>query len=252
MYHSLDESGSCNSLSPQVFFRQMKALCNWGFQGIRLGDLLTAWEGKGTLPPRPVVLTFDDGFRSVLEKGVPVLNELRFQATIFAVAGCGGGTNAWRSFSGSPRFPLLSWAELRELAAAGFEIGAHGVRHEPLTYVSEEVARHEILGSQQVLQQELGQPVSVFAYPYGLANAAIRNLVRAHYRGACSVVPGRARPGNDRCWLPRIACSFRSQLLFYLLFTPLGQALLYSRVLRLVFRNALRARLIRKRMRTRS
>src|SRR5262245_57925953 len=111
-YHSLDESNSVISLAPKIFRRQMEALSDWGFQAIRLGDLLDAWEGERPLPRQPVVLTFDDGFRNLRDCAVPVLEKLNFRATVFAVAGHCGGNNDWPSqIAGVPRLPLLSWSE---------------------------------------------------------------------------------------------------------------------------------------------
>src|SRR5207253_9311600 len=141
----------------------------------------------------PVVLTFDDGFRNLWDHAVPVLGELDFRATIFAVAGHCGGKNDWPSqISSVPHLPLLSWSELRELAGAGFEVGAHGIMHAPLPTLGKTEAEREILGSKQILQEHLGQEVSVFAYPYGLAAAAHRSMAAAHYRCACGTGLGIA------------------------------------------------------------
>src|SRR5262245_61399258 len=204
-YHSLDESGSVISMPPAVFRWQMEALKGWGFQGLALSDLLDAWEGKSALPKRPVVLTFDDGFRNLLEHAAPVLQAVDFRATVFVVAGKCGETNDWPAgIPGIPRLPLLSWSDLRDLAQAGWEIGSHTMSHRPLTEITEKEAERETAGSQDVLQQSLGRAVTVFAYPYGLARSSDRALARTTYRASCGVVLGRARAGDDRTWLRRI------------------------------------------------
>jgi peptidoglycan/xylan/chitin deacetylase (PgdA/CDA1 family) len=230
-YHSLDSSGSVLSVAPEVFRRQMVILRERGFHGIGLGHLLSGWQGRRDLPRRPVVLTFDDGFRSVLEEAVPVLTELGFSATIFVVAGYCGGTNDWPSQPPAlPRLPLLSWADLRALGAAGLEIGAHGLTHAPLTHLSAREAGREIVGSKAILEEKLGRPVVTFAYPYGLAGRAHRDLAATHYRGACGVTLRRARFKDDRCRLPRIEMYyFRRMSCFRILFTPLGRAYLRCR-----------------------
>jgi peptidoglycan/xylan/chitin deacetylase (PgdA/CDA1 family) len=227
-YHSLDDSHSVISVAPRVFRRQMELLRDWGFRGIRLGDLLDAWEGKSDLPNQPVVLTFDDGFRNLWDRAIPVLEELGFRATIFAVAGYCGGKNDWPSQSpGVPALPLLSWSQLRTLASAGFEIGAHGLAHAPLPALGKEEAEREITGSQAILQEHLGQPVTVFAYPYGLANADHRRVAAAHYRGACGTDLGIAWPSDDRSWLRRIEMHYyRSPAVFHLFPTKFGRAYL--------------------------
>ena len=66
-YHSLDDSGAVTSVAPRDFICHMRSLVQAGFTGISLSDLLDGWEGRSRLPPKPVVLTFDDGFANVLE-----------------------------------------------------------------------------------------------------------------------------------------------------------------------------------------
>jgi peptidoglycan/xylan/chitin deacetylase (PgdA/CDA1 family) len=221
----------------------MEALRRSGFQGVRLGDLLGAWEGRGTLPGRPVVLTFDDGFRNFLDHAAPVLKRLGFTATVFAVAGYCGGENNWPGQPpGIPRLPLLSLSDLRELDAAGFEVGAHGVTHAPLARLPRQEAEREIVGARDILQEGLGRPVSVFAYPYGLADPAARDAVAAHYRGACGVRLGTARPGDDRWRLPRVEMYYlRNRPAVHFVSTPLGRGYLRFRAVGRACRAALGA-----------
>jgi peptidoglycan/xylan/chitin deacetylase (PgdA/CDA1 family) len=208
----------------------MTALHAWGFRGIRLGELLDAWQGNGCLPERPVVLTFDDGFRNLIDHAAPVLQDLGWPATVFAVAGYCGRTNDWPSQPPAlPRLPLLSYRDLRDLIAAGFEVGAHGVSHAPLPGLPPRAATREIAGARELLQDALGRPVTLFAYPYGLADDASRALVRAHYRGACGVKLAAARPHGDPFELERIDMYYYRCPAFFRLFpTRLGR--LYLRL----------------------
>jgi peptidoglycan/xylan/chitin deacetylase (PgdA/CDA1 family) len=227
-YHSLDDSHSVISTAPSLFRRQMERLRDWGFRAIGLGDLLAAWDGKKSLPSKPVVLTFDDAFQNLWDHAIPVLEEFGFRATIFAVAGYCGRKNDWPSqISGVPLLPLLSWSELMALTAAGFEIGAHGVRHAPLPALTKTEAEREIIGAQAILQEHLGRPISVFAYPYGLANAIHRRIVATRYQGACGTDLGMAGPSGDHHWLRRIDMHYyRTPALFRLFPTRLGRAYL--------------------------
>src|SRR5262249_37262854 len=144
-YHSLDTSGSVISISPETFQHQIEALHNWGYQGITLSQLVEAWEGKATLPPRPVVLTFDDAFGNFADHAAPVLARHGFRATLFAVAGYCGGHNDWPTQpTGVPRLPLLSWDALRDLAREGFEIGAHTLTHPRLPDLPPPEAEREV------------------------------------------------------------------------------------------------------------
>jgi peptidoglycan/xylan/chitin deacetylase (PgdA/CDA1 family) len=227
-YHSLDESGSVISVHPSVFRRQMEALASRGYQGVALGDLLEAWLGRRPMAARPVVLTFDDAFRNTAEEAAPVLAELRFRATVFAVSDHCGGTNDWPTQPLEiPRLPLLSFTELRDLAWDGFEVGSHGVTHAALDQLAPAEAESEVLDSKRRLEDALGQAVRVFAYPYGRADDRVRDHVRTHYHGACSVELGMADRGQDRHWLSRIDAYYvRDPALFGLLGTRLGSAYL--------------------------
>lgn len=241
-YHSLDPSGSVISVAPETFRRQVCALREWGYQGITLGELLDGWEGRTTLPRRPVVLTFDDGFRNVLDHAAPVLAQAGFRATVFVVAGHCGGMNDWPGDPASiPRLPLLSWAELRDLAGGSFEVGAHSLTHPSLPRLAAADAEREIAGAKLVLQDHLGRPVNVFAYPYGLASLANRAAARVHYRAACGVALGRARRGDDRSCLRRLDMYYlRNPSLFRFFPTALGRAYLGLRAAARACRSALR------------
>jgi hypothetical protein len=136
----------------------------------------------------------------------------------------GGRTNAWPSQpAGVPILPLLSHAELRVLAAAGFEIGAHGATHARLDRLSVAAAEQEIAGAKRRLEEGLGQAVTAFAYPYGRADAYVRRCAAAHYRAACSDELRTASSDDDRHWLGRLDMYyFRGGLPLRLLGTPWG------------------------------
>jgi peptidoglycan/xylan/chitin deacetylase (PgdA/CDA1 family) len=221
----------------------MQSLRDWGFQGIRLSELLDGWEGVSQLPSRPVVLTFDDGFRNLMDHAAPVLVDLDFRATVFVVAGHCGGTNDWSTDPhGIPRLPLLSWSDLGNLIGAGFEVGAHSMTHPSLPRLTLKDADREIAGSKEVLEQRVGQPVNVFAYPYGLASSENRAMAKAHYRAACGVGLGRTRPSDDRYCLRRIEMYyFRNPSIFRLFPTALGTTYLGLRAVGRTFKSVLPA-----------
>jgi len=227
-YHSLDESGSVTSVRPQFFHEHMHSLARRGFVGISLSQLLDGWDNITPLPARPVVLTFDDGFANLLEHAAPLLSELGFRATIFVVSGRCGQTNDWPNQAPDiPRLPLLSWSELAQMVTAGFEMGAHSVTHRPLTEITQAEAEREIVESKETIEQRMGRPVNTFAYPFGVFSRANYEVVRKHFRGACSVELGKARRENDRHQLPRLDVYYlRQPALFQLFETLPGQAYL--------------------------
>src|SRR6266545_2606121 len=230
-YHSLDDSGAVTSVAPRDFREHMHILAQRGFTGITLSALLDFWDGRGPLPPRPVAITFDDGFANVLEHAAPLLSELGFRATIFVVSGRCGQTNDWPNQSSNvPRLPLLSWSELAQIASAGFEIGAHSVTHRPLTEIPQSEAAKEIVESKTAIENRLGQAVRTFAYPFGLFSRTTCNVVREHFDGACSTKLGKANPTNDRHCLPRLDVYYlRRPIIFRIFETPAGHAYLALR-----------------------
>jgi peptidoglycan/xylan/chitin deacetylase (PgdA/CDA1 family) len=225
-YHSLDESGSVISVAPRVFAEHMRLLARRGFLGITLSNLLDAWEGRVPLPPHPVVLTFDDGFANLLQHAAPVIWEHGFCATVFAISGWCGRTNGWPTQGpGIPRLPLLAWSDLAQMATRGWEIGAHTINHPPLTRIPAQQAHREIVGSKAAIEDRLGKPVTSFAYPYGLISPPSYEIVRNHFRGACSVDLGVARACDDLHQLRRLdVYYFRSPIFFRLFGTVPGRA----------------------------
>jgi peptidoglycan/xylan/chitin deacetylase (PgdA/CDA1 family) len=218
-YHSLDDSGAVTSIAPRDFREHMQILTQRGFTGISLSALLDSWDGRGTLPPRPVVITFDDGFSNVLEHAAPRLSDLSFSATIFVVSGRCGQTNDWPNQAPNiPRLPLLSWSELGQLAAAGFEIGAHTVTHRALTEIPRSEAAKEIVESKMAIEDRLGQAVQNFAYPFGLFSRSICDVAREHFRGACTTKLERAKPTHDRQCLPRLDVYYLRRPIFFRMF----------------------------------
>jgi peptidoglycan/xylan/chitin deacetylase (PgdA/CDA1 family) len=232
-YHSLDESGSVISVQPAIFERHMRLLHERGFRGIALGDLLDGWNGKRPLPDKPIVLTFDDGFENLARHAAALLQGIGFRATIFAVAGHCGGRNDWPTQPPDvPRLPLLGWSELRDLEGAGFEVGLHGMTHAPLEGLTADLERREIVEAKQLMEDRLARPVEVFAYPYGAAGHSARELVRRHFRGACSTQMRTANRDDAHDWLGRIDVYYlRHPRLFRLLGTWQGEAYLALRAL---------------------
>ena len=240
-YHSLDDSGAVTSVAPRDFREHMHILAQRGFTGISLSALLDFWDGRGVLPTRPVVIAFDDGFSNVLEHAAPLLSDLGFSATIFVVSGRCGQTNDWpNQGSRTPRLRLLSWSELGQMVAAGFEVGAHSVTHRPLTEISHLEAAREIVESKATIEDRLGQVVQTFAYPFGMFTDGHYEIVRSHFRGACSTKLERAKPTHDRHCLPRLDVYYlRRPIFFRALETLAGRTYLALRSVGRKMRNEL-------------
>jgi peptidoglycan/xylan/chitin deacetylase (PgdA/CDA1 family) len=208
MYHKVDElppdvRTPGNFVAPDLFARQLDALVAWGYRTIDFGDWLAYRDGGRTLPKRPLILTFDDGYACFGERAWPALRARDMGAWVFLVASQIGGTNAWDR--GERSFPLLGPERIASLQREGVRFGSHGDLHVPLARVPREQAAADLRRSRETLAELLGHSVDVVAYPFSNQNRAVRHAARhAGYRCA---VRGKGRmnpPRTDHFGLRRI------------------------------------------------
>ena len=169
-YHSLDDSQSAISISPDVFRRHVAWLASGAVRVVPLEELLS-------LPPETdaVALTFDDGFVNFADIAAPLLARHHLPATVFVATEHVGGTNAWGGACAQdiPTMPLMDWSELGRMVHLGFAIGAHSRTHPHLAELSRASLADEIDGSAQRIERELGVRPFAFAYPYGSVNKTV-------------------------------------------------------------------------------
>jgi peptidoglycan/xylan/chitin deacetylase (PgdA/CDA1 family) len=194
------------AIDPGLFREQMEALADGGYRTITIGELAaTLGSPSPEVPERTIALTFDDGFREVHGLVLPVLRQLHLRATAYLVTAHIGGTSRWLAADGEADRPLMSWTEVRELAAEGVEIGSHSHRHLQLDLLPLADARDEIVRSKRILEDGLGQAVTTFAYPYGYHTSRIKTMVgEAGYTNACGVKQAISHRADDRFALARI------------------------------------------------
>jgi peptidoglycan/xylan/chitin deacetylase (PgdA/CDA1 family) len=187
MYHSISpysEDPYQVTVRPQRFEQQMRWLAAHGLRGVSIGALLRARQ-RGA-DAGLVGLTFDDGYRDFQQYALPVLLRHGFSATAFVIAGRMGGDNAWDSEG--PRKALLTPRQVREVAAAGIEIGSHGLRHVALPEVTDLALVREQRYSREVLEDLIGSAVHGFCYPYGFLNRRVVDGVRGSgYDYGCAI-----------------------------------------------------------------
>jgi peptidoglycan/xylan/chitin deacetylase (PgdA/CDA1 family) len=201
MYHGIadvPEDPNLLCVTPGRFAEQMAWLARRGLRGVGISTLVEAVRAGRH---RDLVgITFDDGYVSVLEAALPELLRHGFTASMFIISDRLGGTNEWDE---GPAWPLMSADQVRELAAAGMEIGSHSATHRRLAGLDAGQLHAEVTGSRARLGELLGTPVTGFAYPYGSMDAAARQAVRAAgYDWACAVEASVAQIGFMA--LPRV------------------------------------------------
>lgn len=153
-----------------------------------------------------MVITFDDGFRDVYTNAFPVMSEYGFSATVYLPTAFIG--TAARAFKGTE---CLTWDEVRELHKAGVEFGSHTVTHPQLRSVRAAEVEYEVRCSKETIEQELGSPVTSFAYPYAFPEtdrAFTRQLGKlleeAGYENGVSTVVGRAARIDNLFFMKRL------------------------------------------------
>jgi peptidoglycan/xylan/chitin deacetylase (PgdA/CDA1 family) len=194
-------------MPPPIFDRQLDELCRHGFRSGSLDELPSSLAARDQ-----VVLTFDDGYRSVLRRALPVLQKHGMTSINYLVPDLIGKSNVWDLAVGEVEEPLMTVDEVKQWLAAGQEIGAHTCTHPRLTRLPVDRAREEITASRKRLEDLFQRPVEHFCYPYGDWNPAVRDLVgEAGFRTATTVDFGVNKPGCGLLALTRITARYPSR-----------------------------------------
>jgi peptidoglycan/xylan/chitin deacetylase (PgdA/CDA1 family) len=219
-YHSISAGRPPLATPPSLFSEQMDWLAAHAHV-MPLSELVDALVGRQTIPPKSVVLTFDDALLDFYCQAAPALRRLGLPATVFVPTGHCGRTTRWANqLSRAEEWPLMSWQQLREVAEQGFTLGAHSVSHPMLTAITPGHAEREIADSKAELESQISKLVEFFCYPYGLWNFGLREMVRSHYRAACSTTTGVVSRDADLLVLPRVDVYYlRSAAMFRSLFS---------------------------------
>ena len=189
------------------FAGQMRMLKRMGYTPIAFKTLAAARAGTESLPPKPVLLTFDDGYANLRQNVHPILRELGFVYTVFLVSEKVGKTNDWVERDGYEPTPLLSWAEIEEMQSeGGVEFEAHTATHPHLGDIPAAEARCEMVDSKDALEQRLNKPMNTLCYPYGSFNEGVMDMAgEVGYTQAVTTEFGRVRGTDHPLRLPRIS-----------------------------------------------
>lgn len=204
-YHAVEPGSTPLHVAPELLEEHLDCLVAAGAPVLTV-TALAERIGQGNLDGPAVAITFDDGLASVAEQAAPLLAERGLVATIFCVPARLGGTSDWPSRApGTPVFPLASAQDVATLAAAGWEVGAHGLEHDPLDQLPFDRLAAELAESRSRLEDAAGVAVRSFAFPYGVVPAdARRALVAAGYDAACGGRLALVTQGSDPLDLPRV------------------------------------------------
>jgi peptidoglycan/xylan/chitin deacetylase (PgdA/CDA1 family) len=159
------------------FENQMDWLEERGYEAVTLEQVQEAWYHDGTLPPKPVVISFDDGYRPQFTFALPTLRKHGWAGVLNLKA---AGSELYES-------------NVRAMLAAGWELAAHTIHHLDLTELGAEELKEEVAGSRKILQEEFNVPVNNFCYPAGqFDETVIKAVEAAGYTGATTEISGFA------------------------------------------------------------
>jgi peptidoglycan/xylan/chitin deacetylase (PgdA/CDA1 family) len=163
---------------PRASFRkQMDWLDEEGYEAVTLEQVEEAWYHGGTLPTKPMVISFDDGYRPQYTFALPTLSKHGWPGVLNLKA---EGSDLYES-------------NVEAMLAAGWELAAHTINHSDLTTLEGEALEEEVAGSREILRREYGVPVKNFCYPAGRFDETVIAAVEAAgYTGATTEIPGYA------------------------------------------------------------
>lgn len=169
------------TIEPSFFEKHLQYLKENNFETVKFSDVAEYFETGRPLPitegKKPVMINFDDGYKDFYTNAFPILQKYEMTGTVFVIVKSVG--------SGA----YMNWDQIKEISAAGIEIGSHTMYHPVLT--NSRKAKWEIEESKRVLEETLGVEITTFAYPSGKWNSYVENLVKeAGYRTARSFTTG--------------------------------------------------------------
>jgi peptidoglycan/xylan/chitin deacetylase (PgdA/CDA1 family) len=156
------------TVSPAVFARQMTWLKQRGFYTVTQAELFAALMCGRRLAPKPIMITFDDGYQDVFFKASLVLSRLGMRATAYVISG--------RISAGDPSF--LTWQLLHALERRGIEVGSHTVAHRDMTTLADRELLADLVRSRRALERKLRHRVPWLAYPFGAYDERVASFAR--------------------------------------------------------------------------
>jgi peptidoglycan/xylan/chitin deacetylase (PgdA/CDA1 family) len=162
----------------------MEYLYKNGYRVISLDEIADYMNNNDTKRQHKILaLTFDDGYKSIYESAMPILQKFDFTATVFLPTKYIGKYSKWINRS----VPLLTWNEILTMEKKGILFGSHGHSHQDLTVLTEERARKELEISKKILEEKLKRPVAYISYPYSKSNEIIEDMaLKCGYRTSFS------------------------------------------------------------------
>jgi len=221
-FHSIDDERSTISFSPHKFQRGLSKLHERGYRTLSLQQATHCIHQKVPFPQDSLIITFDDGFKTVYDQAFPALRRNDMSATVFLTVGKNTVNHQSHRLPSHEGRPMLSWHEIREMQQQGIEFGAHTLTHPDLTRLPLEQVEVELSGSKRTIEDILGIEVGCFSYPHGRFSQSIYEIARNYFLCACSVKLDVVTLNSDLHALERIDAYYylKKDWIFDLILTP--------------------------------
>ena|SRR5579864_6386860 len=203
-YHMIDRTIHDEiAISEEAFESQLNYLRGHGYHILSLEQAIDDIDGKRAVPPRSLLLTFDDAYADNARTALPLLQQHGMRATLFVISAYAGQSNRW-----NPRACYdtrhMTWDELRSWLAGGCEIGGHSHSHLCMTRLHVRELEETVQLNKHLLQERLAVTPRAFAYPYGRFNGVVQDIVRQHYEIAFTIEAGAWDATADRYAINRM------------------------------------------------
>ena len=214
-YHAVSEDWPAPlAVHPRQLSDQLELLVDRGYRGATFSQAVRERPAGKTL-----VVTFDDGFASVLEQAFETLSRLGLPGTIFAVSefAASGRPLAWPGIEHWARTPHarelagLDWDQLRRLTDSGWEVGSHTATHPHLTELDDRALERELRASREACAAAIGGSCTSIAYPYGDVDARVVDAAGAAGYSAGAALPARPHRRKSLEW-PRTGVYRKDEL----------------------------------------
>lgn len=193
-------------VTPEQFGRQMAILKLLGYQTVGPDDVAGFIRGHKLNASKPILITFDDGYKNNYTNAFPILQKYGFKALIFVSSGFIGKKNTALDERETAKEDFLDKKDIKEMYDKGFFIGSHGINHYFMDRLEEGVLVGELIASKAYLENMLETKIDYFSYPFGSYNeGVVRAVKNAGYAAAFTTKKGKVGVGDNSFTLKRIS-----------------------------------------------
>lgn len=197
-FHSIDDSGAIISYPSKKFAELLEKLRKNDIPILSLDEILANSSKQG------VVITFDDGMRSIYKNALHILKEYNAPAHVFVATAAIKNSKTAEQAINIEGFEMLSWDEIEHLQANGIQIDAHTHRHPDMRTINKEQILEEFHLSNEILASKIGVTPDYFAYPFGYHNQLARECAADFYKASVTTELRPLPESYDTAAIPRL------------------------------------------------